>query len=47
MNNRDYWEVNRRPSRMDYNKHPQAKLISVGVGVALLIVLFVWAFTAV
>lgn len=47
MNNRDYWEVNRRPSRVDHNKHPHAKLISVGVGIVILLAVFVWGWNAV
>ena len=35
-------------SRMDYSKHPHARVIgSVVVGVALLAGLYVWAFSAV
>ena len=34
-------------SRVDYSKHPHAKLISVGVGVVFLLALYVWGFTAI
>ena len=34
-------------SRMDYSKHPHARVISIFVGIAALVVLYVWAFNAV
>lgn len=34
-------------SRVDYSKHPHARIISIAVGIAGLLALYVWGFNAV
>ena len=34
-------------SRVDYSKHPHARIISIGVGIVALVALYIWAFSAV